>query len=534
MWKNTLGNHTQLSKHVLYEWSHFIRARVGSRSLSVMSGSSCQTMSFFDIGDPTGFNTFSMLSTHLILNPLVGYPRQDYNSPQSSMKKNEVWDISFPNLSLPHPLQEALRLCLHKVRGSFYKLKLEIKIMEFVYNWMDRKLLRKVKHLSAKAKERIWVVSPYVGNNCFEVFDEKIRSMGDVRFVIDFNRRNVAIGATDPRGVAQLAEVGNVRSLQLSDNLHAKVFIFDNRAIVGSPNLSLKALGSNIEAAVVIENGDLVKRIVAFFEKIWEAAKPVEPSEIKDMEEYWKESRPLRENYNLPLFETARLKIGKTEGWSTPVVPSGDDRHILINHNWNPHGYERPCTNQERQSDVQETCCHESKKCYEGRNADWRLGCASAYLFKDYEYATSRRAIKKRRLAFFIAKNPNIDSQYYVCGFLYMMSDKPKYDKPDWWGRQRVYFFQGSRNKSVKLPDRGKNIVKFNRALVSKLPSLDIDFTRKPERYDDAGYIGISTRKNPRYISKEDAVTLLKECFRRTKDRRIARILTDDFALKRF
>jgi len=401
--------------------------------------------------------------------------------------------------------------------------------MRFVYNWMNQKLLKIVKHLSSKARERVYVVSPYVGNDSYQVFHENIRSMDDVRFIIDFSKNNVAMSATNPWGVEQLAEIGNVRDSRLPDDLHAKIFIFDDQAIVGSPNLSLKALTSNIEAAVVVKDRNLVEQIVAFFGKLWDAAKPIERLQIEQMKEYWSECRSLRENYGLRPFDRSPTHITRRERWSRPVVPSGDDKHILINHNWNPHGYERPCTSEERCSDVQKSCCHEWEKCYQGRNADWQLGCASAYIFKDYEYATSRRAIKKRRLAFFIARNPNINNQYYVCGFLYTISDKPGRKRR--WGKEIVYYFEGSKEKSVRLPGRGNNIVKFDKALVTKLPSLDIDFARKPERYDDAGYIGICTRKNPRYISKEDAVTLLKECFRKTKDKRILRILKDSFAI---
>jgi len=398
--------------------------------------------------------------------------------------------------------------------------------MRFVYNWMDQKLLNIVKHLSREARERVWVASPYVGNDSYQVFDENLRSMDDVRFIIDFSRNNVAMGATNPWGVEQLAEIGNVRNSHLPDDLHAKVFIFDDQAIVGSPNLSWKALRSNIEAAVVVKDRNLVERIVAFFKKLWNAAEPVEPSQIEQMKEYWRECRPLRESYSLRQIDRIPTYTKRKERWSRPVVPSGDDRHILINHNWNPHGYRKPCTDSERLSGMQRICCHESRRCYDEA---WDY-CASSYLFKNYEYATSKKAIKKKRLVFFIARNPNINNQYYVCGFLYMVSDKPGIKTK--WGKETVYYFEGSKKKSVRLPGRGNSLVKFDKALVSKLHSLGVYWSRKPEGYDDTAYIGSSTRKNPRYISKEDAVTLLRECYRKTKDKRVLRILKDDFAVK--
>jgi len=111
-----------------------------------------------------------------------------------------------------------------------------------------------------------------------------------------------------------------------------------------------------------------------------------------------------------------------------------------------------------------------------------------------------------------------------------MKSDTPT--RPDKWGKETVYYFDGSRKKSVRLPERGKDLVRFNRALVSKLPSLGIDWRKKPERKEDAAYIGAHIRRNPRYISGKDTITLLKECYRKTKYGTIAKILEDDFDAK--
>jgi len=409
--------------------------------------------------------------------------------------------------------------------------------MSFVYNWMNERLLETVTDLSRKAKHRVLVVSPYVGYDPWKAFDENIRSIEDTRFVIDFSKANVASGGTDPRGVEQLSEIGSVRRAELARKLHAKVYIIDNTAIIGSPNLSLAAMGKNIETAIVTKNIDLVKHISRFFEKLWESAKPVTWPEITQMKAYWKRYR--RERKKSPFVNDREIAPPRYRGskWTRPVIPSGRGGHILLYVNWSPHGYSKPCTYEQRGSKTQHACCIESTQCYRERHRSWRNGCASSRVFKTYEYATrSKRAIKKRRLVFLVARNPNIGCDYYVCGFLYVIDAVPGRSKlhpikTSQWGKTTVYWFKASHSKSVRLPIKDRGVVRFDRALVDRLSSLRIDWSREMKReYKEPSRIGLFTRM--KYIPEEDAITLLEECYEKTKDSRIAGILADDFAMK--
>lgn len=52
--------------------------------------------------------------------------------------------------------------------------------------------------------------------------------------------------------------------------LHAKVWVFDQaRMIIGSHNISVRSVRTNIEASVLTDYPDEVKRVVEWFEGLW-------------------------------------------------------------------------------------------------------------------------------------------------------------------------------------------------------------------------------------------------------------------------
>jgi len=52
--------------------------------------------------------------------------------------------------------------------------------------------------------------------------------------------------------------------------LHAKVWVFDKRRmIIGSHNISVRSVRTNIECSVLTDYPDEVRRVVAWFEELW-------------------------------------------------------------------------------------------------------------------------------------------------------------------------------------------------------------------------------------------------------------------------
>lgn len=196
------------------------------------------------------------------------------------------------------------------------------------------------------------------------------------------------------------------------------------------------------------------------------------------------------------------------------------ERHIIISVNWSPQLFKGICTTVEKQSPIQRACCPESKLCYTEK---WEKGCMSATLFRDYKYYTSLKAIKEGRLAFFIARNPFIDNEFYLVGFFTIktVESKQKYKRK----RRTYYIFEGIKEQSVRLPYYGESLTKFDSDLVRQLPSLKVDWKSRHIYKSDTSYIGVCMRNNPRYISSGDAIHLLQKAYDNSKDEKIETLL---------
>jgi hypothetical protein len=196
------------------------------------------------------------------------------------------------------------------------------------------------------------------------------------------------------------------------------------------------------------------------------------------------------------------------------------EEHIIIPVNWSPQLFKGVCTEAEKQSPIQKACCTEAKRCYSEK---WKKGCMSATLFRDLKYYTSRKAIKPGRLAFFIARNPFIDNEFYLVGFFTIKTADPKekYKRK----RKTYYIFEGLKEQSIRLPYYGAELTKFDAGLVRRLGSLKVDWKRRHLYKSDASYISVYMRNNPRYISAEDAIHLLQVAYDNSKDELIENIL---------
>jgi hypothetical protein len=110
---------------------------------------------------------------------------------------------------------------------------------------------------------------------------------------------NLASGGTNPGPIRRLID-RKVQVRQL-DELHAKVIVGDNSAIVGSANLSTNGLqleaGESTgwtEAGVLVHSADELRDISEWFEAIWERTRAIAPSDLDKAEEAWKLRRLAR------------------------------------------------------------------------------------------------------------------------------------------------------------------------------------------------------------------------------------------------
>jgi hypothetical protein len=146
--------------------------------------------------------------------------------------------------------------------------------MEFL---SGREVLSAVVELAESGRGPIRAAVAYVGRDAPEALP---LGTGDV-IVINGSDNAVAAGATDPRAVQRWLEAG-VRVVN-HRWLHAKVFVNQRTAIIGSANLSERARsGAIVEAAVRTTRRDVVTNARAFIDELIRGGG-------EDIDEHWTE-----------------------------------------------------------------------------------------------------------------------------------------------------------------------------------------------------------------------------------------------------
>ncbi len=100
-----------------------------------------------------------------------------------------------------------------------------------------------------------------------------------VRLLIGLN------AATSPAAVSAVVDVPNLQVRFLTDRFHAKVYLFDGVALLGSSNLTDGGLIQNREAVVSLdreEDFEAVEEVRALFVELWEAADVLTREKARD------------------------------------------------------------------------------------------------------------------------------------------------------------------------------------------------------------------------------------------------------------
>lgn len=134
----------------------------------------------------------------------------------------------------------------------------------------------RIRVLLGSAVNRVAVIAPFIKVNALRSLLDAIRKDVHVRCVTRWLPRDVAAGVSDPDILDALEERGNF-SLSLVDRLHAKLYLSDDRCLVGSSNVTFAGMGersedSNIE--VLVETAADDPAIVATLHEIMQAERP--------------------------------------------------------------------------------------------------------------------------------------------------------------------------------------------------------------------------------------------------------------------
>lgn len=114
----------------------------------------------------------------------------------------------------------------------------------------DDNLAERLNGLADVASEHVVLVAPFITRSAFDQFISHISSSARLTVVTRWNVSDIVAGVSDP-AIWESVQQRTDAKIFLVNNLHAKYFRFDSTIMVGSANITGRALGlgtnSNIE-----------------------------------------------------------------------------------------------------------------------------------------------------------------------------------------------------------------------------------------------------------------------------------------------
>jgi hypothetical protein len=86
---------------------------------------------------------------------------------------------------------------------------------------------------------------------------------------------------TSPAALSALIELPNCVVRYFTGGFHAKIYVFDEAALVGSSNLTYPGLHSNREATLLVEDSEDLDEVRRLFSELWENAQTLTPDKLK-------------------------------------------------------------------------------------------------------------------------------------------------------------------------------------------------------------------------------------------------------------
>lgn len=170
--------------------------------------------------------------------------------------------------------------------------------------------------LIARASKSLLICSPFVGRGPCERIALILRDKGTANIPIllltDLSRDNMLSGGTDVGALAGLCDALPRTEIRFLPNLHAKVYIADERhAVVTSANLTDAGLRRNLEYGVYIDERDLVKQVTADATQYAALGSPVHSLQLRQFERVVNELKELKVEAEKQFKATLRKEFEK-------------------------------------------------------------------------------------------------------------------------------------------------------------------------------------------------------------------------------
>ncbi|WP_256737669.1 phospholipase D family protein [Pseudomonas sp. dw_358] len=103
--------------------------------------------------------------------------------------------------------------------------------------------------------------------------------------------------STNPSALRKVLDASNCVVRYFTDGYHAKLFLFDGTAMVGSANLTMGGMAGNREAVVLLDqpgDEDRIRDLEIFFAEVWDSAEVLTGQVYKQFKEAWEKSSRLQ------------------------------------------------------------------------------------------------------------------------------------------------------------------------------------------------------------------------------------------------
>jgi hypothetical protein len=110
----------------------------------------------------------------------------------------------------------------------------------------------------------LWIAAPYVTET-----DELVEAASSGKSVYLLAGLNAS---TSPQALAKVHGAANCEVRYFTRRFHAKIYLFDTEALVGSSNLTDGGLRSNREATICLYQADDLDELRTLFNELWESA----------------------------------------------------------------------------------------------------------------------------------------------------------------------------------------------------------------------------------------------------------------------
>ena len=188
---------------------------------------------------------------------------------------------------------------------------------------LNRAWRKDLARIASVARDSVVVVAPYIKYDEAAWFCGLLRPGIEVITLANINVESVSASALDLAALRCLAEASSSAKLIALSNLHAKVFVADQKAaIVTSGNLTRSGLDSNLEYGVLLSDARLVQTVRADVLSFARLGSQVDVNTIDELVPLETDLREAHANIANSATADAKRKFTKVVRQARPVLAS--------------------------------------------------------------------------------------------------------------------------------------------------------------------------------------------------------------------